>query len=154
MTSLYHSTSALIDRCGKLSIFVFLLMLPGIFSFTTESMAQAVPPRSQGLQMIRPVLPPPEPPLEKEIGEVKQDVRKAERALLRRATVARTINALEKLRIERLTELDNLRRELRQLPPDSPRRRGIQLDIDFLIGDIRDIEQRILDWRGRERSRE
>jgi hypothetical protein len=66
-------------RRWKLPILVFLLLVLGIFFSPADSLAQAVPPRSQTLQMIRPLVRPPEPPLEKKVRENKQDLGATER---------------------------------------------------------------------------
>jgi|GEM_PF-2105657 len=63
-----------IKRHWKLPIFVFFLIGLGIFFSPADSAAQAPPPRSQGLQMMRPLVPPPETPVEREIRELKKEV--------------------------------------------------------------------------------
>jgi len=150
MTSLNHAMATFIGIRWNLGIF-FALILFGVCFTSSDSRAQAVPPRVQTLQMIRPPAPPPEPPIQKEIRELKQDVQANTRELERLKAVATTISALEKLKIERQTELANLRSQLNQLPANSPQRRPIQLDIDYLTRQIQDIERQISVWR-RERS--
>src|SRR5208283_2069670 len=56
------------------SIIFMLLVFIGFLTAAAESNAQVVPPRSQTLQMIRPTTPPPVPPLQREIRELKQEV--------------------------------------------------------------------------------
>jgi hypothetical protein len=73
MTSLNHEITIFGGMRWNLGIF-FALILFGVFFISAECRAQAVPPRGQALQMIRPVAPPPEPPIQKEIRELKQEV--------------------------------------------------------------------------------
>ena len=56
------------------AILVLALVVSGAFLAPTDSIAQAVPPRVQGLMINKPLVPPPEPPVQKEIGELKQRV--------------------------------------------------------------------------------
>jgi hypothetical protein len=56
------------------SIVFLILVVVGFLAVAAESNAQVVPPRSQTLQMIRPTTPPPVPPLQREIRELKQEV--------------------------------------------------------------------------------
>lgn len=57
------------------SIILTVLLVCMVFCFALiESSAQGVPPRSQTLQMIRPTTPPPVPPLQREVTEVKKEV--------------------------------------------------------------------------------
>jgi hypothetical protein len=74
MTGLNHGTEGFTGIEWKLGIFFFGLILFGTFFTTPDSNAQAVPPRVQTLQMIRPPAPPPEPPIQKEIRELKKEV--------------------------------------------------------------------------------
>ena len=74
MRDLNHKMDRLINRRWKLPIFVFLLLILGVVFSPAESVAQAVPPRSQTLQMLRPLVPPPETPVEKQIRKLKQEV--------------------------------------------------------------------------------
>ena len=71
----------LMNRRRKLPIFVLLLLILGIVFSPAESAAQVVPPRSQGLQIIRPLVPPPELPLEKEIRKNRQAIETNKREL-------------------------------------------------------------------------
>lgn len=57
------------------AILVLLVVLFGAFLAPTDSDAQAVPPRVQTDMINKPVVLPPEPPLQKEIREIKQYVR-------------------------------------------------------------------------------
>ena len=66
------------------SIIFMLLVFIGFLTAAAESNAQVVPPRSQTLQMIRPTTPPPVPPLQEEIGQVKKDVQAKTQALERK----------------------------------------------------------------------
>jgi hypothetical protein len=65
----------------KSATVILVLVLSGAFLLPTESRAQAVPPRVQGLMINRPIVPPPEPPVQKEIRELNQGVRKNTKAL-------------------------------------------------------------------------
>ncbi len=84
MRNLNHTAGRLTNRWWKLPILVFLLMVLGIFFSPAESAAQAPPPRGQSLQMIRPLVPQPEPPVEKEIRENRQAIEKNKRELERK----------------------------------------------------------------------
>jgi hypothetical protein len=79
MKNLDLTMDTFMHRRWKLPILAFLLLVFGIFFTPADSVAQAVPPRSQTLQMIRPLVRPPEPPLEKKVRENQQDLRAAER---------------------------------------------------------------------------
>jgi hypothetical protein len=68
-------------------IFSLLLVVVGSLFVPVESGAQAVPPRSQTLQLIRPITPPPTPPVQEEIGQVKKDVQTKTQALERKIGV-------------------------------------------------------------------
>jgi len=74
MKNLNLTMDTFMHRRWKLPILVFLLLVLGIFFTPADSLAQAVPPRSQTLQLIRPLVPAPEPPLEKEIRQLKREV--------------------------------------------------------------------------------
>jgi hypothetical protein len=75
MTSSNYSIARFANVRGSLRLFVLAFVCFAVFCTTAESLAQAVPPRVQTLQMIRPPAPPPEPPLQKEIRDVKAEVR-------------------------------------------------------------------------------
>lgn len=53
-------------------VFIFLVVL----ITPVESNAQGVPPRSQTLQLIQPITPPPVTPVERQIEESKKEVKK------------------------------------------------------------------------------
>jgi len=59
-----------------------------------DSNAQAVPPRVQGLMINRPIVVPPEPPVQKEIRELKQDVRRTKIELERKIEAERAYRFL------------------------------------------------------------
>jgi hypothetical protein len=63
----------------NLGIFFFVIILLGVLFMPVECCAQAVPPRVQTLQMIRPVAPPPEPPLQKDINLLRRAQRQLDR---------------------------------------------------------------------------
>jgi hypothetical protein len=67
-----------------LGIFFASLIFLGVVFTSGESSAQAVPPRVQALQMTSPVAPPPEPPIQKEIRVLKQDVQNKTQAIERK----------------------------------------------------------------------
>ena len=56
MKNLNLTMDTFMHRRWKLPILVFLLLVFGIFFTPADSVAQAVPPRSQTLQMIRPLV--------------------------------------------------------------------------------------------------
>lgn len=57
------------------TILVLLFVVLGAFFAPTDSSAQAVPPRVQSLMINRPIVLPPEPPVQKQIRELRQDVK-------------------------------------------------------------------------------
>jgi hypothetical protein len=75
MTSSNYSLVRLANVLGSLQLFILASVFLAVFCATAVCHAQAVPPRGQALQMIRPVAPPPEPPIQKEIRDLKQEVR-------------------------------------------------------------------------------
>ena len=98
MRNLNHTAGRLTNRWWKLPILVFLVMVIGIFFSPAESGAQAPPPRGQSLQMIRPLVPQPEPPVEKEIRQNRQAIEKNKQELERKVEVVKTITSMEKLK--------------------------------------------------------
>ena len=56
-------------------IIVVMVIFLGVVFARTDCQAQAVPSRNQSQMMTRPIVRPPEPPLQKEIGDVRQEVR-------------------------------------------------------------------------------
>ena len=57
------------------AILVLVVVAFGAFLAPNDSSAQAVPPRVQGLMINKPLVPPPEPPLQKEIQAVRAKTR-------------------------------------------------------------------------------
>ena len=100
MKDLDRKMDRLMNRWWKLPILVFFFMVLGIFFSPAESAAQAVPPRGQGLQMIRPLVPQPEPPVEREIRKNRQAIEAAKIELDRKIEVQKTISNLERLLAE------------------------------------------------------
>ncbi len=74
-------------RRWNLPVLVFFLVVLGIFFTSVDSSGQPVPPRSQTLQLIRPLVPSPEPPIEKKIRENKQAIEKNRRDLRREVEI-------------------------------------------------------------------
>jgi hypothetical protein len=76
------SPQVIIERLFRRSVAILLIILLCLCFGSILSHAQAVPPRVQALQMIRPVAPPPEPPIQKQIravrDEAKSDFKKSE----------------------------------------------------------------------------
>ncbi len=63
------------------AILVLVVVAFGAFLAPNDSSAQAVPPRVQGLMINKPLVPPPEPPLQKEIQAVRAKTRSLERKI-------------------------------------------------------------------------
>jgi len=89
MTSLNHAIVMFIGIRWNLVTFLALILF-GVCFTSAESHAQTVPPRGQTLQMIRPVAPPPEPPIQKEIRGVREELKNTGRQL-QREIVERTL---------------------------------------------------------------
>jgi len=126
-----HTTEKLRNMRWKLLILVFFLSVLGIFSLPTDSASQAVPPRSQTLQLIKPITRPPELPLEKEIRETRQEVKRAERDLARHEN----IQALQQLLAGRVADL--------AMAPNEYRRRHIQNDINAIKAKIEEEKRKL-----------
>ncbi len=78
MTSLKHEIVTCVGTRWNLGIFLALILC-GVFFISAECRAQAVPPRGQALQMIRPVAPPPEPPLQQDFRLLRRAQRQLDR---------------------------------------------------------------------------
>jgi hypothetical protein len=78
MKNINLTMDTFIHRRWKLPILVFMLLVLGVSFTPADCVAQAVPPRSQTLQMIRPLVRPPQPPVEKEIRDLKGETAELE----------------------------------------------------------------------------
>ena len=67
-------TELLKDMPLNSTILVLLFVVLAAFLAPTDSNAQAVPPRVQSLMINRPIVVPPEPPVQKEIRELKREI--------------------------------------------------------------------------------
>ena len=71
----YLNLERLKHRQWNWGVAALTLILLGIALAPTDCEAQAVPTRNQYLIMTRPVVPPPEPPLQREIADLRREVR-------------------------------------------------------------------------------
>ncbi len=110
MENINQTMGGLINRWWKLPILVFSSLILGIFFLPADSVGQAVPPRSQTLQMIRPVEPQPELPVEKQIRQNREAIEKNKRELERKIDAERTIRAQREQRVWYGEKLDRLLR--------------------------------------------
>lgn len=143
MTRLNRSIARFTGMQWKLGILIFAPILFGVCFTSTESFAQAVPPRVQTLQMIRPPAPPPEPPIQKEIRELKQDVQANTRELERRKQVEMTRESLKVLCPELKRQLEE---ETQKKNPDVDVIRGLVKKIRNCEQDLQDLQQ-MRRWR-------
>lgn len=82
-------------------ILAFAIGLFAAFLAPTHSDAQAVPPRVQDLMINRPIVRPPEPPVQKEIGELKRRVQ-ANKMELERDRTMRYLSEISSVAVRRL----------------------------------------------------
>ncbi len=99
-----------VTKLGKdMQLYSVILVLSGVifgvFVFPIHSSAQAVPPRVQTQMINRPLVAPPESPVQKEIGEVKRELRATKVEMARRMEVVATVGTYNK-------QLEHFRKQL------------------------------------------
>ena len=75
MTTFNFNVERLKHRHLNLGNIVLMLIFLGVAFAPTDCQAQAVPTRNQSLMITKPTVTPPTPPLQKEIKELRQEVR-------------------------------------------------------------------------------
>ena len=118
MTIFYLNLERLKQRKWNRSVILLTLIFLGVAFASTECRAQAVPSRNQYQIMTRPVVRPPEPPLQKEIRENRREITE------------------NKVVLERKIEAEKTRRFLTR----QAERRRFQLG--FLLGELYSAEMR------------
>ena len=73
MTSFYLKMTCVEYRQWKWGIVVVMVVFLGVAITATDCQAQAVPSRNQTQMMTRPIVPPPESPLQKQVGEIRAE---------------------------------------------------------------------------------
>lgn len=76
MKSFKHRVRRRINMRSRSGIIVLVLVLIGFLLTPAESSGQAAPPRSQTLQLIQPITPPPVTPVERQIENSRKEVKK------------------------------------------------------------------------------
>jgi hypothetical protein len=104
MTSLNRSIERVTSTRGIVGVLFVACVISGVLFTSAASLGQAVPPRVQALQMTRPVAPPPEPPVQKEIRQLRQEMRARDRELARRQALVE-IREFKNRRVEELKKL-------------------------------------------------
>jgi hypothetical protein len=132
-----HGLGRFKDKRLSLALLPVMLILLGTFLTPSESGAQAVPPRVQTMMINKPDVPPPIPPLQKEIEELKRDVKANKRELERRKQVEKTVESLQVLCPE-------LRRQLWE---EKQKRNPDKDVINGLLKQIRNCEQDLQQMR-------
>jgi hypothetical protein len=122
---------------------ILTLIFLGIGLAPTACEAQAVPTRNQSLMMTRPVVRPPEPPLQREIRQNRQELEAAKAELARKIDLQATIiflgeerNRLQANLANLLQNASNDRRILIVMRDDNCKqfRQGIQRILDSMKG--------------------
>ncbi len=139
MENINQTMGRFINRWWKLPILVFSSLILGIFFLPADSVAQPVPPRSQTLQMIRPVEPQPELPLEKQIRRNREAIEATKAELARKIDRQATIAFLSEEKNTLQAKLNNLVQR-----PDSDVRIKAVME-DKACQNYRKSIQRILD---------
>jgi hypothetical protein len=117
------------------------LVFIGLLFVAAESSAQGVPPRSQTLQLIRPITRPPVPPLEREVTDIKKELRPMTGAQGVVPFIDQLCTELErKLYIFNLNPNSDL--YIAGLPSGPARENAIINRRNSLIGQIRDCKLR------------